>query len=356
MNNILLILVGGTICTALNEDGNLAVSKKAGLMLVDNYLKSDSPYAGEVKIKPSKNLYVLSENMTIKKWNRIIDTYRKEIVKNEYDGVIIAHGTDTLAYSAAMFSMLLSGTKLPVFLVSANENLASKRTNGNDNFACAVECICRKIKPNVYVTYKNLSDEKMYIHLASRLRQCENYSEDFNSVGQLDVSGMTEDNYKNYFKQLDKRFPKSKVKNTVDILGDWKLKDCVLYINPYVGLNYGAYRYKEFSAVLHGTFHSGTANAPKKGNDRYTIYYMLNRCFKNNVDVYISPSIKRSGTYETIAYIGDYTVDEKQAKFMYGYTYEMAYAKLVIAYSLFEDEKERQEFIYTEYNHELIYK
>ena len=41
MKNILLILVGGTICTALNEKGNLSVSEEAGILLKENYLKSD---------------------------------------------------------------------------------------------------------------------------------------------------------------------------------------------------------------------------------------------------------------------------------------------------------------------------
>ena len=36
-----------------------------------------------------------------------------------------------------------------------------------------------------------------------------------------------------------------------------------------------------------------------------------------------------------------------------GYTYEMAYAKLVIAYSLFENEQERNAFINNEYNFEI---
>ena len=57
MTNILLILVGGTICTALNEEGNLSVSKEAGILLKDNYLKSDSPFAESVNIDTTENLY-----------------------------------------------------------------------------------------------------------------------------------------------------------------------------------------------------------------------------------------------------------------------------------------------------------
>ena len=360
MKEILLILVGGTICTALNEKGNLSVDEKAGILLRENYYKSDSPYVDDVHIVPTENLYILSENMTIEKWNRIIETYREHITKKNYDGVIMAHGTDTLAYSAALFSMLLSDTKIPVFLVSANENLQSERSNGNANFRCAVEAICRGISPNVYVPYKNFSDNKMYLHLASRLLQCENYSEDFHSVGELDVSNMTEENYSVYFEKLDEMYPQKKRKNVVNILGNWKLTESVLYITPYVGINYAAYNYSAFLAVLHGTFHSGTACAQKTDKcseyGKNSVLYLLDECLnkEKTVDVYFTPSILKTGTYETVATIGTHTVNGKTAGFMYGTTYEMAYAKLVIAYSLFEEEDKRKKLLYGEYNFEMI--
>lgn len=360
MTKVLLILVGGTICTTLNAKGNLSVSEEAGVLLKENFLNSDSIYAKQVQIETTENLYILSENMTVKKWNAIINTYRTYVKKKQYDGVILAHGTDTLAYSAALFSQLLSATDIPVFLVSANENLKSERTNGNVNFRCAVESICRKIPPNVYVPYQNLSDGVLYIHLASRLRQCENYSEDFYSVGAMDVTNLSEENYAAYFETLEQRYPQNKRKKAVDFFGKWTLKDCILYLIPYVGMNYAAYQYDAFSAVLHGTFHSGTAcveiNEQGQAYGEHSILHMLDRCYNHDkkVDVYLSPSILKTGTYETVSIIGTHTVNENKINFLHGYTSEMAYVKLVIAYSIFETEAERQEFLETEYNFEQI--
>ena len=103
MKRILLILVGGTICTALDKNNTLSISETAGVMLKTNFLASSSPFANEVEIELSENLFILSENMTIDAWNKIIATYRKEISK-DYDGVVFAHGTDTLSFSASLFS------------------------------------------------------------------------------------------------------------------------------------------------------------------------------------------------------------------------------------------------------------
>lgn len=361
MKNILLILVGGTICTSLNEDGTLSVDPKAGVSLKKNFKDSDSMYANGANIDLSENLLILSENMTVEKWNLILDTYRKHILKSKYDGVIFAHGTDTLAYSAALFSMILCGTDIPIFFVSANERLDSSRSNGNANFKCAVECICREITPNIYAVYKNISDGQMYIHLASRLEQCRNYSEDFYSEGAINITDISEENYKKYFSEIESRYPKSGTKPLINPLGDWHLSECVLLLQPYVGMNYDVYDYSKFSAVLHGTYHSGTACAEKNkysaAYGKNSILSMIDRCASSEakVDAYFSPSRLRGEIYETVSTIGSHVAENNMViKFLYGYTTETAYAKLLLAYSVFEDKKSRNDFIDTECNFEII--
>ncbi len=349
MKNILLILVGGTICTELNERGNLSVSERAGVWLKANFENSDSVYAQRVNIDLSENLYILSENMTVDKWNRILDTYRACSAKKRYDGIIFAHGTDTLAYSAALFAQLLSGTETPVFFVSANERLESPRSNGNDNFRCAVECICRGIAPNVYVPYRNLSDRQMYLHLASRLCQCPNYSEDFHSVGMLNINDISEENYQEYFARLEALYPSDRRCAPIKPEADWRLKPCILMVEPYVGIDYAAFDYGKYAAVLHGTYHSGTACA-ESGAVENSILYLIDRCAALGVDAYLSPSVLKSGTYETVSVIGAHG----SIRFLYGFTKETAYAKLLIAYSLFEDEARRIAFIEAECNFERI--
>ncbi len=346
--HILLILVGGTICTALNEEGNLSVNEKAGSHLVSAFENSSSPYAKQVSFDLTENLYILSENMTVEKWNLMLDTYLSHTKNTHYDGIIFAHGTDTLAYSASLFAQLLSATDVPVFFVSANKNLSDAASNGHANFRCAVECICRNITPNVYVSYRNISDGKMYLHLGSRLQQCPNYSEDFQSAGMLDISDISEQNFTSYFERIQILYPPKKrnpfVTETV------KLKPCVLLLTPYVGIRYDAYHYEKFDAVLHGTFHSGTACAEGEVN---SVLDMLDRCAELHVDAYLSPALLKKGTYETVSIIGNHEKNGQKFKFLYGFTQETAYAKLLIAYSCLLDATDRQTFIETEHNFEI---
>ena len=106
---------------------------------------------------------------------------------SKYDGVIILHGTDTLAYTASLLSILLAGISIPVFLVSSQLPIYKQEANGNDNFRTAVEHIVKGIRPNVYVAYRNDDSQngktisEMYIHYASHLLQCPNHSSNFYS-------------------------------------------------------------------------------------------------------------------------------------------------------------------------------
>lgn len=349
MKKILLILVGGTICTALDKNNTLSISETSGAMLKTNFLASSSPFANEVEIELSENLFILSENMTIDAWNKIIAIYRKEVLK-DYDGVIFAHGTDTLGYTASLFSMLLSNTKVPVFFVSSNARLTSPNANGNENFRAAVECICAGIEPNVYVTYKNISDDRMYLHLASRIKQCENYSDDFYSVGAMDI---TKGNYKDCFDKISNMYPQYKRKSVIEKFDDLVLKNCVLMIEPYVGLRYDVFDFSCVSAVLHGSYHSGTACTQ---NGVYSILSMLDFALKQNpeIDVYISPSKLTGEIYETVPTMANHTVNGKNVKFLFGQTKETTYAKLLIAYSLFENKEDIQNFLESEINFENI--
>ncbi len=328
MKKILFIPVGGTICTALTEKGTLDVSRGAGAVIIENFKKSGSPFSGDTEFVVAENLMILSENMTVEKWNLMLDTYRS--YEEAFDGVIFAHGTDTLGFSAALFSLMPK--KVPVFFVSSNARLDSSRANGNENFRCAVECICYGIAPGVYVPYKNISSGKMLLHFGSRIKQCPCYSEDFESDGGFDLS---EGNYEKVLHLIANSPEETALPEAL-----WKklrLKDEVLVLMPYVGLNYEAVDYSRFSAVLHGTYHSGTACTGKGKN---SILRMLELC-RGKADVYLSPSKAEGEIYDTVRVISE----NSGIEFLYGDTFELAYAKLLTAYSVFDNKEDIIKFV-----------
>lgn len=340
---ILVVLTGGTICSEYK--GNVKVQGvNAATVLEKEFKDSDSPFAKEVEFVTTENYGIFSENMTVEKWNTLIDKLKNIPVfkstaaaKGNYpslksnsfdekdcvDGVIIAHGTDSLAYSSAMFSILLKNLGVPVFMVSSNEALSEKNANGVENFTAAVECICRGIAPGVYVTYRN-SNGRMYLHLAKNLIQCGDYSEDFYSKGMAEISDCTGSAFK--------LLPMDNEENGVDIFTDFRLKNNVLKIEPYVGLNYDFFDFSSVKAVLHGTYHSGTVCAETdeaREDFRNSLIYLVKKY--PEIPVYIAPSDISSGIYETVADI--LKISPENITFLTGETTEYYYARLLVKFS-----------------------
>ncbi len=367
---ILLILTGGTICSRF--EGSVKTQGTGTQTVLENaFYRSSSPYAHDVKFTSTDNFGIFSENMTVTKWNRLIKSFSglpafrdtaakkggfpslKGVMASEdnvYDGIVIAHGTDTLAYSAALFSILLRDMGVPVFLVSSNEALSAQNANGTDNFTAAVNCICAGIRPNVYVTYKNPSDGRMYLHLASRLEQCKNYSEDFFSAGMTDVTELTPENAAGILSDLPCFSEAKTISASFDPFSGIELTDSVLKITPHVGLNYRFFDFSGVRAVLHGTYHSGTVcSETAKEEYNSSVRSLIYAC--GDIPVYIAPADVSGVVYETVR---DIKCDTGSVRFVNGFTDEMLYVKLLLAFSCFKTQSEIDEFIYSEYNLEKI--
>lgn len=336
MRPILLILTGGTICSFadsnnINRDVDM---DKAKSLIEKGFKNSDSIYTEQI-FETKVILNTLSENMTVPKWQELLD-YIDTVDFDKYAGVIIAHGTDTLAYTAALMALRFEGMDVPVFLVSSALPLSDKKANGNANFRVAVELINEKIDSGVYVPYRN-SDGNMYIHFAEEIKQCAPYSEDFFSqnmyITQTDIASIKQTvyNLKNTKINIEKN---KKFSSKKHLLNGIKIKDKVVLIKPYVGLNYELIKIEEgVKAVVHELYHSSTACVEvTAGNDKYgvnSILYLIDKCNKHDIPVIVTPCPEEDNIYVSSGYMKD-----KGALPVYGLTTEMVYVKTIVAIAL----------------------
>ena len=348
--NILLVLTGGTICTSVRDGLRSLDTDAASLRLVETFRKSDSSFAASARFTVGERFHTLSENMTVSVWNHMVD-YLRRVHFSAFDGVIVAHGTDTLAYTASMFALLLAGCGVPVVFVSSNAPLehGDARANGHANFRAAAECIGYGIAPGVYVTYRNITDRRMWLHYACRLKQCGDYSEDFHSVGALDITELSPVTLS--------AFPATAAPDTPLLrLLDAPLSDGVLHIRPYVGIRYDAYRVESFRAVLHGTYHSGTACA-NDTPDAYgpgSVRYLLDRCADAGTDLYLSPAWNQGELYDTVPVILNHTRNGRRVIPLRGMSAETAYCKLLLYYSCAAVRERIPDFLTCDFCGEMI--
>lgn len=318
---ILLLLTGGTICSFGDEQGNRrdVDIQKAKALLLQYFEDSDSPCAHE-KFEVVTILNTLSENMTIPKWNELL-CFLKNRDLSQYRGIVIAHGTDTLAYTSSLLALALSKVEVPVFLVSSQLPLNQEGANGNENFRRSVELICAGIHPGVYVVYRN-EDGKCYLHHGGHLVSSGDYSNDFYS---RDAICLTEElNHDGISSQRNG--------NGIDLSQIGKLKSDVFRIEPYVGLNYQRISLdKDVRAVVHGLYHSATAcigGAKEEQDSPYSLLPFLARCREAKIPVVVTPCPGEA------AYASAVWMLEAGAIPVYGMTKEMVYVKTLLAGAL----------------------
>jgi len=92
-----------------------------------------------------------SANMTPKDWRRIATAIAKR--HEEFDGFIVVHGTDTMAYSASALSFMLEGLAKPVVLTGSQIPLAEVRSDARENLITSLLIAAQQPFPEVCVFF-----------------------------------------------------------------------------------------------------------------------------------------------------------------------------------------------------------
>lgn len=81
---------------------------------------------------------------------------------DDYDGFVILHGTDTMAYSASVLSFMLKGLRKPVIFTGSQLPIGSPRTDGKENLVSSIEIASAKdrdgnaLVPEVAIFFNSL--------------------------------------------------------------------------------------------------------------------------------------------------------------------------------------------------------
>ena len=136
MKKLLLLHTGGTL--GMDPTATGALRPGAALEGVFRYI----PEALELADIESRVLYNEdSANMQVAHWQALAQEIAVSI--DHYDGVVVIHGTDTMAYTACALSFMLQGLRKPVVLTGAQRPLGEIRSDARlnliDAFTAAAE-------------------------------------------------------------------------------------------------------------------------------------------------------------------------------------------------------------------------
>ena len=175
-NKICVIFTGGTIGSCAKGE-TVGLKQEVKSALIERF---KAHFGDSIVFDELHPLNILSENVQPDDLEKMAECVRGVDVE-KYDGIIMTHGTDTLCFTANLFSQIFCDLKIPLVFVSSLYPLDDERSRGFENFAGAVTFIQSVDFGGVFVSFENYG-ENCKIHLASRLVSATQISGEYESI------------------------------------------------------------------------------------------------------------------------------------------------------------------------------
>jgi glutamyl-tRNA(Gln) amidotransferase subunit D len=206
---IAIVSTGGTIASRVDyRTGGVRAALSA------SELYSVVPELSEIAVVDTEILFsIFSENITSKHWIETAKTVAKHI-NNGVAGVVVAHGTDTLGYTAAALSFALQDLPVPVIMVASQRSADRPSSDAATNLVGAVKAAASAPFAEVVIAmHETVSDTSIVFHRGTKARKCHTSRRDtFKSVNALPLARMEDDKLKMLTKSYRKRDGSRKLK------------------------------------------------------------------------------------------------------------------------------------------------
>ena len=143
-SKVLIINTGGTLSSVARQHG------LAPGLTTDSMLKELHIVAGEAELSTLEFSSLDSANIFPEDWAelaRLISENRKRA-----DGIVVIHGTDTLAYTSSMLSFMLQNIQIPVVITGSQLSISNPVADAMENLRCAIY-MAQSRCPGVFVAF-----------------------------------------------------------------------------------------------------------------------------------------------------------------------------------------------------------
>jgi glutamyl-tRNA(Gln) amidotransferase subunit D len=177
---ILLLSTGGTIASRIDYRTGAVTPA-----LTAEELNASVPELSTIANIDTEVLFSeYSENLLPEHWIKIaekLDSYSK----SEYDGIIVAHGTDTMQYTASAIAFSLAGFPKPVAFVGSQRSSDRPSSDAALNLIAAAKFLIEMHSLGIFVVmHNNSSDDEIACNWATRVRKNHTSRRDaFKTVG-----------------------------------------------------------------------------------------------------------------------------------------------------------------------------
>ena len=329
MKNILLITTGGTIAS-LESDVGLVPA------MASEQLLSHVPEVRNICAVSTVQLYNLdSTNMKPEYWLNVANYIAS--VYDKYDGFVITHGTDTMAYAAAMLHYLIQNSPKPIVLTGAQIPIEKRDTDARENLSGAFMYASDDNACGVHIVFDNK------IIAATRARKT--HSKSFNAFSSMDYPdiGFVRGGKVKYYIKENLQGP-VKFYNEID--------SAVVVVKLIPGMRADIFDYvaDKCHAVIIESF--GVGGIPYYDNDEFVekIEYLISK----GVRIIISTQVPHEGSDMTVYQVGLRIKQKYEIPEAYDMTTETLVAKTMWALPQTKTAAEFSKLLHTQIGNDMI--
>ena len=305
MKHILMIATGGTIASKQTDNG-LA----PGLTPED--LLSYVPDVAQVcRVSTLQVCNIDSTNMTPAHWVQMVRAVEENY--HAYDGFVLCHGTDTLAYTAAALSYMIQNSAKPIVITGAQKpidvDVTDARSNLLDSFIYAADDDSR----GVTVVF----DGKVILGTRARKVRAKSYNA-FSSLN-YPYPAVIQDG------MLVRYIPEPPVEGEVRFFYDMADTVCTLKLTPGIKPEIFSYLFTEYDCVVIESF--GVGGLPQNLVEAF--YAEMEKWFSKGKFVVMTTQVVNEGSNMTVYEVGKKVKRDFNLIEAYDMTFEATITKLM---------------------------
>ncbi|MBQ9860271.1 MAG: asparaginase [Clostridia bacterium] len=305
MKHILMLATGGTIASKQTDDG------LAPVLTPEDILSFVPAVAQVCRVSTLSVCNIDSTNMTPAHWIQIVRAVEENY--HAYDGFVICHGTDTLAYTAAALSYMIQNADKPIVITGAqkpiNMDVTDARSNLLDSFIYAADDGSRGV--NI------VFDGKVILGTRARKVRAKSYNA-FSSLN-YPYPAVIQDGL------LVRYIPEPPAEGKVRFFYQLADSVCTLKLTPGIKPEIFSYLFTQYDCVVIESF--GVGGLPQNLVDAF--YAEMDKWFSKGKFVVMTTQVVNEGSNMTVYEVGKKVKRDFNLIEAYDMTFEATITKLM---------------------------
>ena len=333
MKKILMLGTGGTIACKRGDSGLKP-------LLTSNELLSYVPDAKEFCQADSLQiLNIDSTNMQPKHW--LIISKAIESHYEDYDGFVICHGTDTMAYTAAALSYMIQNSQKPIVITGAQKPIDMENTDARTNLFDSLRFASDDRAHGVTIVF----DGKAIAGTRGKKVRTKSYNA-FSSIN-FPYIATIQDGHVIFY--LD---DKKTYSGKLHFFHDLNPNVALMKLIPSMGAHVRDYMAEHYDAVIIESFGVGGLPSYDSGD----FYNAIEKWISLGKTVVMTTQVTNEGSNMSVYEVGHSIKKEFGLLEAYDMTLEATVTKLMWILGQTEDQKKIREMFYQTVNRDILWK